>query len=140
VKLQDFEIISSIELRSDNGIWDLHNCGNFDGVELLATENAAIMRWSTAYPWRGLENNFSGLELRFKDLEFLRVRPRDPDLPLSEDTCVSDIVRVDPILRTMIPIYATQETLISAMHFGWYLGSRAGEQSKLDVERSSLFP
>ena len=96
MKLQNFEIISSIELRSENGIWDLHNGGNFNGLELLPTENAAIMRWGTAYPWRAVENNFSGLELRFRDLEFLRVGPRDPNLPPSEDTCVSAIDRLDP--------------------------------------------
>jgi hypothetical protein len=43
------------------------------------------------------------MKLRFVGLQFIRVTPRDKDLPLSEDTCVSDILRVDPRIEHADP-------------------------------------
>jgi hypothetical protein len=68
-------------------------------LDLLATENAAIMRWNAANPGNGPESYFSGLELRFEDLEFLKVGPRDSGPPLGEDPWVSDIVRLEPSIE-----------------------------------------
>ena len=99
MKLQNFEISSLIELQSAGLSWDLHNVGHFRGLELIAAENAAVMRWTARKgpnPWGGPENKFVGMALHFTGLHSLRVSPRDPDLPLSEDTCVSDILKVDP--------------------------------------------
>lgn len=40
MKLRNFEISSSIELRSENSYWDLHNFADFTGLELIVPENA----------------------------------------------------------------------------------------------------
>jgi hypothetical protein len=99
MKLRNFEISSSIELQSGGLFWDLHNFANFQGLELLPTQNVAVMSWSVpegSNPWGCHENKFVGMKLRFVGLQFICVTPRDKDLPLSEDTCVSDILRVDP--------------------------------------------
>jgi len=57
MRLQNFEICSSIEFQSGGLFWDVHNFANFDGLELIRTENAAVMRWSVptgSNPWPGL--------------------------------------------------------------------------------------
>jgi hypothetical protein len=48
VRLENFEIVSSIELRCDGEIWDLHNRAHFRGLQLLPNDNAAVMSWSSA--------------------------------------------------------------------------------------------
>jgi hypothetical protein len=101
MKLHNFEISSSIELQSGGLFWDLHNFANFQGLEILPTQNVAVMRWTVperSNPWGCHGNKFGGMTLRFVGLQFIRVTPRDKDLPLSEDTCVSDILLVDPRL------------------------------------------
>jgi hypothetical protein len=106
MKLSNFEITSSIELQSGGLFWDLHNFANFQGLELLPTQNIAVMSWSVPEglnPWGCYENKFAGMKLRFTGLQFIRVSPRDKDLPLSEDTCVSDILRVDPRIEHVDP-------------------------------------
>jgi len=100
MKLKNFDVSSSIELQSGGLFWDLHNIANFDGMELIPRENAAVMRWSvatpTTNPWGCYENKFAGMELYFKKLIFLQIGPRDDELPMSEDRCVSTILKVDP--------------------------------------------
>src|ERR1700675_1367717 len=100
MRLTNFEISSSIELQSGGLFWDLHNSADFDGLEIIPSENAAVMRWRVTTlapnPWGCVENKFSAVELRFEKLIFLNVGPRDEELPMSEDRCVSDVLRVDP--------------------------------------------
>jgi hypothetical protein len=106
MKLTNFEISSSIELQSGGLFWDLHNFANFQGLELLPAQNVAVMRWTAregSNPWGCHENKFARVTLRFVGLQFMHVTPRDKDLPLSEDTCVSDILRVDPRIEHADP-------------------------------------
>lgn len=99
MKLQNFEVSGSIELQSGNLFWDLHNFANFDGLELIPEDDSVVMRWSVPEghnPWRCHENRFRGMELVFKDLLFLQVGLRDIELPMTEDSCVARIFKVDP--------------------------------------------
>jgi hypothetical protein len=105
VKLENFELESSITLQSDDGLlWDLHNCAYFEGLELIQNENAMAMRWSVlaAHPWGG-RNEFAGVELHFKNLLFLRIGPRDVEMPVTEDKCVAGILKVDPAIKHKEP-------------------------------------
>ena len=102
MRLQNFEISSSIELQSGGLFWDIHNFAKFDGLELIQSENAAIMRWSVSSgsnPWGCHENKFTGMELHFKSLLFLLVGPRDAKMPMSEDSCVSTVLMVNPAIK-----------------------------------------
>jgi len=108
MKFLNFAIDSSIELISNGLIWDLHNCGKFEGLDLLVNENSVLMKWTAAYPWSGHGNNFSGVNLLFKDLCFLEISPRDDEMPLTEDACVAEMFQVtledrgkDPRLRAL---------------------------------------
>jgi hypothetical protein len=51
------------------------------------------MRWSLP---AASGAKLSGIELRFTGLQFLSAGLRDGELPLSEDTCVSYVLKVDP--------------------------------------------
>jgi hypothetical protein len=102
MRLQNFEISSSIEFQSGGLFWDAHNFANFDGLELIPAENAAVMRWSVpsaSNPWGCYENKFAGMELHFKNLLFRRIGPRDEEMPMSEDSCVSAVLMVDPAIE-----------------------------------------
>ena len=100
MKLRNFEIYSSIELRSGDSFWDIHNSAIFDCLELLPRENVAVMRWSLP---AGSNGKFSGIQLRFRSLQFLSVGLRDEKMPLSEDTCVSYVLKVDPRVENADP-------------------------------------
>ena len=43
------------------------------------------------------------MALRFKNLQLLHLGARDKGLPLTEDTCVSDILKVDPTVEGVDP-------------------------------------
>jgi hypothetical protein len=107
MKLENFEICSSsIELQTGNTIWDLHNVFDFCGLELIPSENAAVMRWNlppgSNHPSIS-GTKFSGMTLRFKNLQFLHVGKRDADLPLTEDTCIWYVLKVDPNIGHVDP-------------------------------------
>jgi hypothetical protein len=101
VRLENFEIPTSIELQFEGKRWDLHNAAHFRGLQLLPSDNAAIMKWSStnspSLPGR------NGVNLLFKGLQFLQISARDSDLPLTEDTCVADILKVDPSVQHSDP-------------------------------------
>lgn len=98
MRLKNFDIPSSVELASHGLFWDLHNCAYFEGLELIQSKNAVAMTWSVlaAHPWGGPKNDFAGVQLFFDNVSYLHVGPRDHEMPMSEDSCVAAILRVDP--------------------------------------------
>jgi hypothetical protein len=141
MKLQNFEISSSIEFQSGGLFWDLHNFADFDGLELIPTDNAALMRWSvpsSSNPWGCDENKFAGMELHFKNLLFLRIGPRDKEMPMSEDTCVSDVLMVDPAIELDDP-YARQTQKTSAS-FRLVFQFQSGRVIEIESETVELVP
>jgi hypothetical protein len=135
MKLLNFAIDSSIELISDGLIWDLHNCGNFEGLDLLVKENSVLMKWTAAYPWSGRGNNFSGVNLLFKDLYFLEIGPRDDEMPLTEDTCVAEMFQVSPEARDKDPRLRALNDWTSDFHlFFRFQGRRTIEIGSGTVE------
>ena len=83
MKLENFEIASSIALRSEGKICDLHDCAHFPGLQLLPNDNAAVMNWSSA--------NAPSLP------------DRQSELPLKEDRCVFHVVKVAPNVQHSDP-------------------------------------
>jgi hypothetical protein len=135
MKLLNFAIDSSIELISNGLIWDLHNCGKVDGLDLLVNENSVLMKWTAAYPWSGHGSNFSGVNLLFKDLYFLEIGPRDDELPLTEDNCVADLFQVAPEGRDRDPRLRALYEWTSDFHlFFQFQGRRTIEIGSRTVE------
>ena len=102
MKLKNFEISSEIELHSGSLFWDIHNFAIFDGLELIPASNAVVMNWvvpKRTNPWGCHENKFSGMRLYFDNLQSLMLTRRDADMPLTEDRCVSAILKVAPDIQ-----------------------------------------
>jgi hypothetical protein len=111
MKLKNFELASSVELRTGELIWDIHNFANFEGLELIPAQDAVVMKWivlNRDKPWGCVANKFSGMNLYFDDLQFLKINARDPDMPFTEDGCVSAILKVDPNIRHNDPYMRTR--------------------------------
>lgn len=125
--LQNFEICSSIELQSRGLFWDIHNFARFDGLELIRSENAALMRWSVppsvSNPWGGYGNKFLGMELHFKNLLFLFVGPRDEEMPMSEDSCVSEVLMVNPATKHDDPYMRQVQELTNSFRLAFQFHS-----------------
>jgi len=142
VRLENFEIDSSIELRTGGLLWDLHNFADFRGLEFLSTENTVVMRWtvpSASNPWGCYENKFSGMMLRFKGLLFLNLGARNSDLPLSEDTCVSDVLKVDPT-EGVEPYLRTRRDWKSTDSFRLVFQFQSGRVIEIESETVELLP
>jgi hypothetical protein len=94
MKFLNFELSEpsfAIALAGLGFVWDLHNSGTFLGVDLRANDNTAVMRWMVrSYS----AEKYSGCELVFRNLKLVMVSERDPELPLSEDTCISGISKI----------------------------------------------
>ena len=141
MRLENFEIHSEIVLQTGTLFWDLHNFADFLGLELIPEENKAIMRWAVASnsnPWGCYENRFSGMTLCFKSLQYLHLGARDKRLPLTEDTCVSGVLKVDPKLEgTNVYLRACRELNDSfrlVFHF------QSGRVIEIESETVELVP
>jgi hypothetical protein len=141
MRLENFEVHSSIELQTGNLFWDLHNFADFLGLELIPAENTAVMRWSVpseSNPWGCYENKFSGMTLRFKNLQLLHLGARDKRLPLTEDTCVSDVLKVDPTIEGVEPhMRACRESTDS---FRLVFQFQSGRVIEIESETVELVP
>jgi len=102
--LLNFELVTpsfAIELVGLDYVWDLHNAGRFLGVSLDAAKNTASMKWEVSGAPMG---KYAGCSLMFAGLKFLVVSARDHELPLSEDSCISNISKVLPDPRLESPL------------------------------------
>lgn len=95
-----------MELQSGDLFWDLYNFAEFDGLKLIAGDDAVVMRWSVPAkpnPCGCLGSKFKSMELVFGNLLFLHGGSRDEGLPMTEDTCIAGIFKVDPNIRNDEP-------------------------------------
>ena len=144
MRLENFEIAdTSIELQTGNRFWDLHNVADFRGLGLIPGENTAVMRWnasSSSNPWGPYEQKFSGMALRFKTLQFLNIGARDADLPLTEDACVSYILKVDPTVENADPYSRTRRDWKPADSFRLVFGFQSQRVIEIESETVELVP
>jgi hypothetical protein len=127
MRLQNFEISSSIEFQPGGLFWDVHNFARFDGLDLIRAENAAVMRWSVppgSSPWGCDENKFTGMELHFKNLLFLFVGLRDEEMPMSEDSCVSAVSMVNPAIEHDDPCMRQVQKITKSFRLEFQFQSR----------------
>jgi hypothetical protein len=143
MRLKNFEISGFIELQSDNLFWDIHNSADFEGLELLPAYNAVVMKWTVpkrANPWGRPGNNSSGMKLYFDDLLFLKVSPRDPDMPFTEDGCVSHILKVDPNIQHDDPFMRTRTNWAPGDFFRLALLFQSGRVIEIESGTAELIP
>ncbi|MEO7866159.1 MAG: hypothetical protein ABIU54_00830 [Candidatus Eisenbacteria bacterium] len=80
MRLTNFKLDSGVELSGLGALWDLHNCVDFSGLEILPDEGAAKMRWTvmTESPFR--EQGFNGnnparsCAIRFDEVTTILIR------------------------------------------------------------------
>jgi hypothetical protein len=143
MKLKNFEISGSIELQAGNLFWDIHNFANFEGLELIPASNAVVMKWTApkgANPWGCYENKFSGMTLYFDNLQFLMLTPRDAGMPLTEDTCVSAILKVDPDIQHNEPYMRTRNAWGLADSFRLAFRFQSGRVIEIGSDSVELIP
>ncbi len=134
MKLENFEIASSIALRSEGKLWDLHNSAHFRGLQVLSNDNAADINWSSAKA-PGLPDRQS-VQLFFKGLQFIQVTAGDGELPLKEDKCVSDVVKVDPNVQHSDPYW--RPALESSDQFRLVFCFQGGRSIEIESDAVSL--
>jgi hypothetical protein len=96
MKMLNFDLSSpsfAIELVGLGCVWDLHNAGQFLGLNIQASDNTATMTWRVSLNQSAA---YSGCRLLFTGLKSMVISQRDEELPLSEDLCVSGISKVVP--------------------------------------------
>jgi hypothetical protein len=141
MKVENFEISSSIELQAGNSFWDLHNVFSFHGLELIFSENAAVMRWdarSSSKRPRISKMKSPKMTLRFKNLQFLHVGGRDGDLPLTEDTCLWYVLKVDPNMENVDPYMRTHREWKSADSFRLVFAFQSHRMIEIESETVEL--
>jgi hypothetical protein len=87
----NFQLTQNYALNFDNRYIDLHNNFNFINLEYNVETMALVLRWVRSSSNWVKEDELLSLELLHKNLSYLIVSSRDPEMPLSEDSCLSNI-------------------------------------------------
>ena len=70
-------------------LWDLHNVADFAGLAYDPARAELVLEWvvppAVTNPWGDESNHHPGCQLHFRDVTYLAVGPRDPEMPASED-------------------------------------------------------
>mgnify|MGYP000588380329 CR=1 FL=1 len=88
--IEDFTIKDGIYLVSGEGTFDLHN--NYDMTEITysVAERRATLTWVRSTGDWVPETEPLQLQLEFHGVSCFRFMPRDPQLPFTEDHCLSN--------------------------------------------------
>jgi hypothetical protein len=137
MKLLNFQLSEpsfAIELLGLGFVWDLHNSGDFVGLTINANDNCAVMTWNVGGHPSAM---YSGCNLIFRGLKQVMVTPRDEELPLSQDTCVSGISKVIPD-RTQIPECRVKHQWDEDEPFHLFIGFQSRRSIEIDAESVEL--
>jgi hypothetical protein len=86
---RDFEIVDGIYLVQERLELDLHNNFDFKGLHYAVEERRLVLTWQRSKgDWVGSDAP-SALIIEFKEVSEFRFMPRDPEIPFTEDDCVS---------------------------------------------------
>ena len=80
------------------------------------------------------------MTLRFKDLQLLHLGVRDGDLPLTEDTCVSDVLKVDPTIEGVEPYKRTRHDWKPTDSFRLVFQFQSGRVIEIESETVEIVP
>ena len=86
----NFILYRNYAIHFEDKYLDLHNNFDFEGFSYNVKQRALTLNWKGAEAsWIPVDNP-SQLTITISDVEFLRVTPRDSEVPFSEDTCLMD--------------------------------------------------
>lgn len=87
----NFQLTENYALNYDNRHIDLHNNFNFVSLEYNIETMTLILRWvKSSGDWVPIDE-LPGLVLLHKNVSYLTISSREQKMPLSEDSCLSDI-------------------------------------------------
>jgi hypothetical protein len=119
LNLKEFEFeIDTTEIISNNKTYELHNNADFIGYSHNIKKKEVELFWKYPSTWFIKEDPFKGdkdyliknnikkkirkISLKFNNVTFLKVSPRDPAYPDTEDSYLASIYIVDATNRERI--------------------------------------
>ena len=99
MKLENFSIPNgrdAIEIRALGVLWDLHNIAAFEGFQHDLYEDRLELKWRIDPEYARGKYPSSSLAILFRNVNFLKITPRDGELLKTEDTCLSSVSLVSP--------------------------------------------
>ena len=87
--IEDFNIKDGIYLVSGENILDLHNNYDFSGISYSLAERRVTLTWFRSNgDWVQATEPLQ-VQLEFHGVSCFRFMPRDPEMPITEDNCLS---------------------------------------------------
>ena len=87
---EHFTLKNSIYLVAGGKELDLHNNYDFVGLDYSIANRILVLRWlRSPGDWVSLDSPCE-VELEYRDVARFEFRPRDPEMPFTEDDCLWD--------------------------------------------------
>jgi hypothetical protein len=120
-----------IYLNAGSESFDLHNCFDFVAFTYEPSSKVARLRWIP----NGAVPQSRSLVVEFHGVTHFSATPRDPEIPFSEDTCLSAVGGIAPSDPTLEGIY-------SEVPQGWHhvFTFMSGFVLRIGAESVSLLP
>ena len=87
---EHFTLKNSIYLVAGREELDLHNNYDFVGLDYSIADRVLILRWLRSPGDWVSQDSPSEVELEYRDVARFEFRPRDPEMPFTEDDCLWD--------------------------------------------------
>lgn len=87
--IEDFTIKDGIYLVSGENTLDLHNNYDFSGITYSISERRVTLTWFRSSRDGVQETEPLRVQLEFHGVSCCRFMPRDPEMPFTEDNCLS---------------------------------------------------
>lgn len=85
--------IDTIEIESNDGLWDLHNASEFIEFIYNNLERILILVWDYYDYDSGKVSK--KLQIKLSNIIMFKLTPRDPTMPFEEDKCLEKIIYYD---------------------------------------------
>lgn len=86
---RDFEITNGIYLVQSPYELDLHNNFDFQSMFYSVEARTLLLRWQRSRGNWVASGTPASMSVEFRDVSEFRFQPRDPQIPFTEDDCVS---------------------------------------------------
>ena len=140
----NFEIDGTISVVSEESYFDLHNDYDFIDFEHTEENKIAVFHWTRAEGSWVDESLPMNLKMTFSGVKRTKEKERDPEIPHTEDTCLSSISFLPTIFEDsyedLCPGYRSDEE-----HLSISLMSKAGfkvwaESAELEIDLPNQAP
>lgn len=85
----DFKIRQGIYLIKNKLTFDLHNDFDFESIDYSVAEQCVSLKWKCSVHENVQSKIPSSIRLDFFEVSEFRFHPRNPEIPFTEDNCLS---------------------------------------------------